>query len=284
MAKNIIILIFITLLIGPNTAFATTWTYLQRQEGTRMGACSEYFDADSVVINEGKLTFWTLWVLDQELQFDNTKKILWKREVLLASPMKNRNVERYSYDSTDSEISRYLQGGAFYNVPVNSVEEESMERVFSYAQGSPKAEAVKPEHIVVPDAEWYGGFPLPDCQFYWNVSSMALWPRDNPTTVEVIVKWVWNPQGIEGRKAALALVKQKPSPTNYGNLSYTLVNYQFSLYSNKMTSLSIIDHDRAGERITFIEGEEWQDCVEGSKEDMARKSILQWMNNHVMDR
>lgn len=271
MIGKIISALLLTLLVLSNSAFATSWVYLQRLEGTRYGSCTEYVDADSVVKEDGKLVYWTIWVLDKTLEYDGTKKILFKKEAPLLYPLKFRTLEQYLYNSEDAELRRYTTPGNYYHE-----EPEEISRVLEYAKAG-QSSVVRPDHTVTPTPRWYGFAKLEDADLYWNVNSIAAWPRDNPHTLEMTVKYVWNKAGLEKRMAYLKA--QKRYSAGFDGLSYTLVNYQFLLTENKVRIISEADHDSDGKRRTFLESWDWRDIAKGSKEEQARRIALKWLND-----
>ena len=106
-------LFLVALFVLSGTASATNWIYLQRQEGTRFGPGTEYIDVDSVVKDDDKVVYWTIWVFDETVAYDGTKKILWKQEALLSGPPRHRNVKMYQYNNEDVEIRNYLKPMGF---------------------------------------------------------------------------------------------------------------------------------------------------------------------------
>lgn len=271
MIGKIITALLFALFILSNSAFATNWIYLQRLEGTRYGPCTEYVDADSVVTYDNRVVYWTIWVLDETLPYDGTKKLLFKKEAPLVYPLRYRTLEQYLYDSKDTEIHRYATPGNYYHK-----EPAEINRVLEYAKAGQESEA-RPDHTVTPAPRWYGFVQLEDCALYWNVSSIVAWPRNNPTTIEMIVKYVWNKDGREQRMAYLKTHKWYSA--GFDGLRYTLVNYQFLLTENKGRILSEADYNAEGKRRTLLESYDWYDIAKGSKEEQARRIALQWLND-----
>lgn len=271
MVRKTAALLLVSLFILSNSAFAANWVYFQRLEGTRYGACTEYLDADSVVKDDNKVTYWTILVLDEKLKYDGTKKILYKKEAPLDGPPRHRTLEMYGYNVEDVEIRRHLfEPMTFYSSPPDEIH-----RILQYAKAGTGNDTLRPDHTMTPTPRWYGFVEFEDCSLYWDINSIVAWPRDNPTTVEIIVKWVWNPKGLEQRKAFL--MAQRSHREGYDDLRYTLVNYQFLTTQNKMRILSVADHNGSHERVSFFEGDEWQDIEKGSRDDRARKIALNWI-------
>lgn len=270
MIGKTIVLLLISLFILSNSAFATGWVYLQRQEGTRWGPCTEYVNIDSVVKNEDKVVYWTIYVLDEVLQYDGTKKILFKKEAPLVYPLQYRTLEQYYYNSEGLEIRNYTNQGKYYYE-----EPEEIGRVLEYAK-SGQDRVAKPDHTVTPNPRWCGFVELEDCVVYWNVNATVAWPQANPTTVEMTVKYLWNKAGIE--KRITYLKAQKWYHAGVDGLNYTLVNYQLLLTENRVRILSEADHNIANRRMTLLEGSGWYDIAKGSKEEQVRRIALNWLN------
>jgi len=91
------------------------------------------------------------------------------------------------------------------------------------------------------------------------------------------VKWVWNKEGLEKRRSYL--MAKSLHHADYKELSYTLVNYQFSIAEKKMKVVSVADHSANHERMSFFEGEDWKDIEEGSIDETARRIVLNWIQN-----
>lgn len=271
MLRKTAALLLVSLFILSSSAYAAAWVYFQRLEGTRYGACTEYLDTDSVVKDNDKVTYWTIWVFDRKSQFHDMRKILWKKEAPLAVPPRHRSLEMYGYNGEDVEIRRHLfESMSFYSAPPDEIR-----RLLPYAKAGTGSDALKPDHTTTPTPRWYGAEEFEDCSLYWDINSIVVWPRDNPATVEIIVKWVWNQKGLEQRKAFL--MAQRSHREGYDDLRYTLVNYQFLTTQNKMRILSVADHNDNHERVSFFEGDEWQDIEKGSRDDRARQIALNWI-------
>ena len=57
--------IVVAIFIPMKETSAANWIYLQRHEGTMLGSCTEYMDADSVVKENKTITYWNICVLDE---------------------------------------------------------------------------------------------------------------------------------------------------------------------------------------------------------------------------
>ena len=273
--KKIIVCMISTLFIFSNTTFAANWIYLQRQEGTRYGPCTEYFDVDSVARDKDKLIVWRLWVLDEPPIFGPIKKILFKQEVLLDQPMKKGNAATYTYDTNDQEIRRYSTvTPGFYEVRPNSMEENSIERVLLYAQEGKEGDSAEPSHILPPERVWYKAADISDGQLYLDITSLVVWPQHSINKLEVTAKVVWNEQGFGKRKAQLAELSKKRYPLAYEKVGYTLFSYQFLVRENRSRIFEVTDYDDTDDRITVLEGIEWQDIEADSRDKAVLQAVL----------
>lgn len=271
MILRVTVLVLIVLFMASNATFAANWVFLQRQEGTREGPCTEYIDTDSVVRYEDRVVYWTIWVLDEKLGYDGARKIMFKKEAPLVYPLRYRNLEIYRYDGEDVEIRRYV-------MPSNTYYAESPDetnQALQYARPAKDGDATKPDPAGTPTPRWYGSVELPDCDLYWNINSITAWPRDSPTTVGIIVKLVWNKEGLEKRRAYLM---SKPYQA-YEGVKYTLVSYQFLAFENRVRIREVTDYREDNTRISLLGGTDWLDIEKGSKEEWARKIALNWLND-----
>ncbi|MDR3566080.1 MAG: hypothetical protein P4N59_32220 [Negativicutes bacterium] len=266
-------LFLVALFLLSGTASATNWVYLQRHEGTRYGPCSEYLDADSVVEDSDKLVYWIMWVLDETNSYDGAKKIMWKQEVPLAVPLKYRNLELYLFDSRDAEIRHNTISMFLF-----SAEPEDVARIREYARPRQGEEVLNPGHIMTPGRRWYGSVKYPDCDLYWDIHSITAWPQDNPTTVEITVKWVWNEAGLKKHRAFLQSQNNRLG-YRYEGLTYTLVNYRFLTFESRMRMMSMRDFRADGTQMNLLDSIDWRDVEQGSKDEAARKIALNWLKN-----
>lgn len=271
-ASKIAVFSFIALLSLSNTAFATNWVYLQRLEGTRYGSCTEYLDTDSVTKIDNKLTYWTIWVIDQDFKFHDIGKIMWKKEATITTPLRRHSLETYFYNRKNLETKRYLKPSDFYVEASNEIQ-----RAFQYAQEISPNEVKRPDPDLIPTPKWYGYAGHEDGNIYWDIHSIAAWPQENPTTVEMMVKFVWNQEGLKKRKDYL--MEQRAQLDEYENLSYTMIHYQFSTTENKVIVLSMADYDTQQNRISYFEEFKWKNIEKGSIAQFARNAALNWINN-----
>lgn len=256
-----------------HTVLAANWVYLQRLEGTRYGACTEYVDAASVIKAGEKMIYWTIWVLDGDEYRHAIKKILWKRETSLPGyPLQKRILEQYYFNAENQEIRRYLEPTKDYRDS-----DDEIKRVLGYAKEA-AYDTARPDYIDVPKPKWYGVMNYDDFDLYWDIHSIVAWPQDNPTTIDVRVKKVWSQEAQERRKALLASL-QKPYRQNYDGLTYTLVNYQFSINESLVRILGETDYDSRGHRMTVVDGSERKDFDCGSVEEAVRGIALHWVQD-----
>ncbi|HEX2928058.1 MAG TPA: hypothetical protein VHP38_17675 [Ruminiclostridium sp.] len=150
-------------------------------------------------------------------------------------------------------------------------------RELQYTGEDKASDSAQPDHLTLSTPKWYGFVEYADCNLYWDIHSIFAWPEDNPTTVEIMVKWVWNELGREERKAIVDA--QNPRSGRCDNISYTKVNYLFSASENRMIILGVTDYNDKNQSVAFSTGSEWQDIVPGSKDDMARQLALNWLND-----
>lgn len=270
--KKIIISMLSLVFIFSNTVFAANWIYLQRQEGTRYGPCTEYFDADSMVKEKEKIIVWLLWVLDDAQLSNGTKKILFKQEIVLDQPMKQGKTAMYTYDENDQALKSYpaLSPG-YYEVRPNSKEENGIEKLLLYAQDGKDWNFLRPHYITAPGRVWHKVGNFSDGEIYLDLTSFFVWPPHSSDKIEVIAKLVWNEGGLEKRKAELAELSKKKYPLAYEDVSYTLFSYQFLGEKNKSRIFEVTDYNDADDRITSLDGSEWGDI----EKDLRGKAVLE---------
>jgi hypothetical protein len=276
-ARKLAALLIVALFLLSNTASATNWVYLQRQEGTRYGAGTEYFDADSVVEMDGKMVYWSILVLDKKNDYDGAKKLLWKMEAPLNGPLRHSRIEGYIFDSTDNELKHMILPSYFYDAPPDEIA-----IIREYAKPANGPIAPEPSHIITPSPRWYGFIEYPDCKLYWDIHSITAWPKDNPTTVGITVKLVWNKEGLEKRRAYLA--SQSRTGYKYEDLAYTIMTYQFLTFDNRVRVIEVTDYQANNIRMTLLDGTSWRSIEQGSKEETVRKLALNWLKNSEEER
>ena len=253
------------------TAAAADWVYMQRLEGTRYGACTEYIDADSVCRDDTKVSYWTIWVFDEASAYHPVMKILWKREAPLPGLEGQRRIlERYYFDAAEVEIQRYLEPIKDY-----SDKDDEVRMALGYSRPGKAGRDAPPDHVLTPTSRWYGFISNDGCDLYWDVSSIVAWPRNEPTAVDIRVKKVWHPEAVDKRKAEiLAKFRYKQ---DYDGLTYTIANYRFLLQQDRWRILEETDFDDAGRRMTVLDGNNWQTIEAGSMADIVRSVALRWL-------
>lgn len=270
-SKATVIFIFL-ILMCPNSVLAANWVYLQRAEGTLYGACTEYIDADSVAKTDDKITYWTLRVFDEKNEHHNIMKILQKKErALSGAPQQHRTLEQYFFDAENKEIRHYLDPVVGYG---NWTDEAT--RALGYAKITASPAATRPDYVVTPSPRWYGVRAYDNCELYWDSHSIVAWPQNNPTTIDIRVKQVWNQQGIESRKAFIAT--QKPYNQNKDNdVNYTVLSCQLLIDQHVIRILEVTDYDSENQRTTLLDGTDWKIIQPGSMEDDIRSIALNWI-------
>ena len=272
--SKVVAIFLVVLFMCSNTVLAANWVYLQRQEGTRDGPCTEYIDADSVIKEENKVTYWTIWVFDEKSHHHNIMKMLRKKETILSSqPQQHRILERYFFNAENEEIKQYLE-------PVKDYGEltDEVKRALGYAQLGTGIAMPRPDHVVTPTPRWYGFLAYDDFDLYWDIHSIVAWPQDKPTVIDIRVKQVWNERGVEGRKAFLAT--QKPYSLNKENdVSSTVLSYQFLIDQPQLRILGVTDYDGEDHRITLLDGVDWKEIETGSMDAVIRSIALNWIND-----
>ena len=261
------------LFILSNTVLAANWVYLQRQEGTRYGACTEYIDTDSVMQADGRLTYWTLWVFDEKSSFHPVMKLLRKKETLLTDDPPTRSIlEIHYFDEANEEIKSYLK-------PMKDYDDVNIIRILGYAKDIPAAAALQPDHIVTPKPRWYGSLPFDDGDLYWDIHSIVAWPQSNPAMIDIRVKQVWNQQGIDKRKAFLAT--KKPYSMNKDNdVKSPSLSCQVLINQPQLRILEVTDYDSTDRRSTLLDGIDWHEIEPGSMEEAIRTIALNWLENN----
>ncbi len=257
------------------TADAANWTYLQRLEGTRFGACTEYVDIDSVVRDGERVVYWTLWVVDDDGHPHQYKKVLWQNEVLLSQILQNRNLSSYYYDKDGRELFRSLKPGSFALLPMDSERLQGVQRALAFAKDGKIDLQSRPEHLLADGPRWYGTMPCSDGDLYWDVHSVVVWPPVDPEYIEIRMRWVWNEQGIAARIAEVEALAVKPRPV-LQDLRHTVIHYQFSLREEKSRVVSYADYDRRQRRISLLDGGAWQPIAPGSREEIAKRIAMRW--------
>lgn len=277
MKSRVFGILLVSLFLLSSSVGAANWIYLQRLEGTRYGACTEYLDTESVVRKQARVHYWTLWVLDDKQSSNNIKKMLRKSEGVLGDPLQTRFLEYYQYDVDDKEVFRYVNtADSFFTEPPGSSGEFAVRRALEYVKGQGELFSGKPTDLNAPGPRWFGSRAFDEFALQWDIRSISAYPRNKPDTVEITVKWNWNEKGLVARQNYLAALPPRVGE-GYQHIKYTKVNYRFQVSQNKMMILSISDYDENNQRLYFAEVYKWQDIEPGSQHEVARKIAIQWI-------
>lgn len=250
---------------------AANWIYLQRHEGTILGACTEYMDVDSVVKENKTITYWNIFVFDETQLRHNVKKIMFKKRAdMTFTPSKNITLEQYFFDAEDNEVKRELK-------PVVSPWKSSDEvnRALGYAQSTYASDKPIPSHRSIPQQKWQYYKTYGDSEIYWDANTIVPWPKNKPTTIDVRLKQVWNKEGIEKRKAFLA-TKEPYSHNKDNEVTYTVWTCQLLIAKSKVRILEVTDYDSDNNRITLLDGNDWKDIKQGSMEEIIQSIALNY--------
>lgn len=278
MKSRVFGILLASLFLLSSSVGAANWIYLQRLEGTRYGACTEYLDTESVVQRQDRLQYWTLWVLDDKQSSNNIKKMLRKSEGVIGDPIQTRFLEYYQYDDEGKEVFRYLNtADSFSRETPGSSGEFAVQRALQYVRGQGELVSAKPTDLNASSARWFGSRAFDEFDLQWDTRSITSYPRNKPETVEIMVKWNWNEKGLAARQAYLRALQPNAGEI-YRHIKYTKVNYRFQVSQNKMMILSISDYDENNQRLYFAEVYQWQDVEPGSQHEAARKIAIQWIN------
>ena len=283
MPAKIFVIVF-TVLIAQlsviNVVFATNWVYLDRLEGTRYGSCTEYLDTDSVLRKDDRLSYWTLWVMDDyPRSYQTFKKMLRKNEALLTDPPQTRVSEYYQYDENNQETFRYIFADTHYYKSREALADEpAIQHALQHVGSRDILISVKPADISIAPQNWQKLKSFDEFDLMWDNRLINKRPRITPEVVEMIVRWVWNENGAAARKAYLEDKDAKRgSQARIDTLVYSQVTYQFLVNQNKMKILTIGDYATDGRRVGYTEIYKWQDIEPGSEHDAARQTALKWI-------
>ncbi len=283
MKSRVFGILLVSLFLLSSSVGAANWIYLQRLEGTRYGACTEYLDTESVVQKQDRVHYWTLWVLDDKQASHNIRKMLRKSEGVLGDSIQTRFLEYYQYDIDDKEIFRYFNtSDSFSKEASGSSGEFEVQRALQYVRGQGELVSVKPTDLSASGPRWFGSRAFDEFDLHWDIRSISAYPRNKPDTVEITVKWIWNEKGLVARQAYLRSLPPRAG-AGYQHIKVTKVNYRFQVSQNKMMILSISDYDENNQRLYFAEVYKWQDIELGSQHEAARKIAIQWIRESSGD-
>lgn len=272
--KACLILAVVLLLFGTaETAFAVNWMYVQRMEGTRLGPCHEFIDADSVVQSGDQLIYWSLWRMEEPSGPQRVVKVLRKKEARLNEPRQSRILEYYYYGADDEEIRSYQKPGMFSSFDASS------RRALHYVGSASNPTADRPTELDVSLPRWTSsGSEHEEFELFIDIRSIRALPRQEkegvPAEFEMTVKKVWNPAGAAVRIAELN--KNRPAKHGYRNLAYSTATYRFHLGRNRSMLLMNSDHDTHGVTLEFSFETDWRDLATGSLEAELRTIGVRW--------
>jgi len=261
--------IVVVIFIPMKETSAANWIYLQRHEGTMLGSCTEYMDADSVVKANKIITYWNVWVFDEKQPRNKIKTILFKKKADMTEvPLKNTILEQYFFDVNGNEVKHELK-------PVVSgwKRTDEVTRALGYAQNKYTSDKPRPNHMAIPKPQWHYYGVYCDSKIYGDENAIVPWPKNKPTTIDVRIKQVWNAAGIEQRKTFLA-TKSPYSYNDDNDVNYTVLSCQLLIAKSKVRIIEVTDYDRDDNRITLLDGADWQDVKKGTLEEVIQSIAL----------
>ena len=276
---GLIILAF-WLFVWQTTAAAANWMFVQRLEGTRMGACNEYIDEESVARTGDRMICWTLWLYDKPFGKQAAERILSKKEVVLNEPGQVRTLEYYHYNQAGDEVFQYLKPMMYSPL----AESYSAQRALQYVRDKGGLLAEKPTDIDVSPPRWFtSGLSFNDFELLFDIRSIKALPKLSgtilPAQFEITVKRAWREQAVAVRQAEL--MKQKPTQHAYAGLAYSVTTYRFRTDVDKMMVLLTVDQDRNGVPMTFTTENTWRELRPGSVEMQVRQIGLNWFRGDM---
>lgn len=137
--RRIICLIMLSLLILSNTAFATNWVFVTRNNNY---GSNFYIDTDTIVKKGDYVTFWDIEILDVPEDYDfivpGVKKVMTHLEAKWTSPRRWREIEYYLYDAQNNELwydnNEWYDDYTFYSVPSGSTTDLEIDAALRYAR------------------------------------------------------------------------------------------------------------------------------------------------------
>lgn len=276
-----LIILVVWLFIWQGTAAAANWLFVQRLEGTRMGACNEYIDAESVARNGDRLIYWTLWLYDKPFGNQAAERILSKKEAVPGEPGQVRTLEYYYYNQAGDEVFQYLK--PMMVSPL--VESFSAQRALLLVRDAGRQQlAEKPIDIEISPPRWFSsGLSFNDFTLLFDIRSIKslirLKEAGMPAFFEITVKRIWNEQSATVRRAEL--MKQKPAQHAYTGLEYSVTTYRFRKDANQMIALLTSDHNQHGVPMAFSSETIWQEFRSDSAEAQIRQIGLTWFRGDM---
>lgn len=274
-----VILVIVCLLIGQSSGLAAHWMYVQRLEGTRFGPAHEFVDAESLVKTGTRLTYWTLWLLENPAGPNKILKLLRKNEAELAEPQQSRVLGYYQYGADDTEARSYLQPGMVSSLDVGAL------RALHYVQDHSPVDLNKPEDLSVSLPRWQGSdLENNSYRLLFDIHNIkATAKRDSavgvPPEFEITVKQEWTETGAVQRRAELT--QAEPAHHGYRDLNYTLTTYRFNPARRQGILLWQSDHNQHGVTLKYFVGNEWRSIASGSVEETVEKLGVGWFQGEI---
>ena len=275
-----IFILMLWLFTWQSTVTAANWLFVQRLEGTRMGACNEYLDAESVVRRDDRVVYWTSWLYEKPFGKQQVRQVLWKKEALLDGPGRVRALEYYYYDLTGEEVFQYLTPTMFSPL----VDNYAAQRALHYARQDGSLVTGKPSDRDIAAPRWYStGVEFKDFDLLVDMRSIKAAPKvaatELPNQFEMTVKRVWTEQAAIARRAEL--MRREPLRHAYAGLEYMVTTYRFSTDAEKMLVLLNSDHNQHGVPMAFATESDWREFRPDSAEHQIRQIGLRRLRGEI---
>ena len=275
-----IFILMLWLFTWQSAATAANWLFVQRLEGTRMGACNEYLDAESVVRRDGRVVYWTSWLYEKPFGKQQVRQVLWKKEALLDGPGRVRALEYYYYDLTGEEVFQYLTPTMFSPL----VDNYAAQRALHYARQDGSLVTGKPSDRDIAAPRWYStGVEFKEFDLLVDMRSIKAAPKvaatELPVQFEMTVKRVWTEQAAAARRAQL--MQSEPARHAYVGLEYMVTTYRFRTDAEKMLVLLTSDLNQHGVPMAFATETEWRQLLPGTPEAQFRQIGLRWLRGEI---
>jgi len=128
--KRMVFLILLCLCLCANLAYAKNWVLAKRSDF--MGF-TVYIDIDNIVKNADTVIYWELWEFD-EPGASRCKKNLCRTEAKISIPRRTRNLESYSYDSSNQEIERSTEPEEWEDIDPSNLSNTFIDIALKYAK------------------------------------------------------------------------------------------------------------------------------------------------------
>ena len=275
-----IFILMLWLFTWQSAATAANWLFVQRLEGTRMGACNEYLDAESVVRRDGRVVYWTSWLYEKPFGKQQVLQVLWKKEARLDGQGQVRALEYYYYDQAGEEVFQYLTPTMFSPL----VDNYAAQRALHFAKNDGSLLTEKPSDRNIAPPRWYStGLEFKDFDLLVDMRSIKAAPKvaatELPNQFEMTVKRVWTEQAAIARRAEL--MRREPLRHAYAGLEYMVTTYRFSTDAEKMLVLLNSDHNQHGVPMAFATESDWREFRPDSAEHQIRQIGLRWLRGEI---